>query len=270
LFAVFAATLVVFCTLSTAPLTYELISSVVRGSRNPSFAELRMLRSASYLMPLYAVAIFSIFVMERRRWPRPGKLWLFVGGAIGAAAFLSTLAILIGLGSIRFVAVSAATPTLLVGISTAAAIIAFRALGEELFFRAWLQPLLAQRWGCVAGLAGTSLLFGLAHIVSRDLQPVGFINVSLAGTLFGLLALRTGGLAAPFGAHWVWNTFEQCVFGMTPNPGVDRMGSFINLDLIGPSILSGGANELNGSICTTVVLLASVAALSVLPNRHVE
>jgi hypothetical protein len=79
--------------------------------------------------------------------------------------------------------------------------------------------------------------------------------------LFGLLALRTGGLAAPIAAHFGYNWAEQSIFGLTPNPGVDAMGSVFNFDLAGVPIFSGGPDELNGSISVTLTLGISVLLL---------
>src|SRR5208337_2767919 len=163
----------------------------------------------------------------------------------------------------------AATPHLLAGIGEAVLIIGLRTFGEEFFFRAWLQPLLARSWGVPAGLAVTSLLFGLIHVFSRGVPLVVLVNVTLAGAFFGLIALRTGGLAAPFAAHWAWNAIEQCVFGLVPNPGFDSMGTFIDLDLVGPTLLSGGSDGLNGSLATTAVLVVCVVAMGLMGRSSV-
>jgi membrane protease YdiL (CAAX protease family) len=166
------------------------------------------------------------------------------------------------LGVVRFIGPGAISAPALAGIAEGALIIGLRTFGEEYFFRAWLQPLVARSWGAPAAIAATSLLFGLLHLVSRNVPLVALVNISLAGAFFGLLAMRTGGLAAPFAAHWMWNAFEQCVFGLTPNPGVDRLGSLVDLDLVGPTLYSGGGDGLNGSLGTTAALLICVAALS--------
>jgi membrane protease YdiL (CAAX protease family) len=78
---------------------------------------------------------------------------------------------------------------------------------------------------------------------------VAILNAALAGLMFGLLALRTGGLAAPIAAHFGYNWAEQSIFGLTPNPG-----AVFNFDLSGPTIFSGGPDELNGSISVTIAL----------------
>lgn len=68
--------------------------------------------------------------------------------------------------------------------------------GEELLFRAGLQPLL--------GLVATSALFGAVHVFSRDSIPLGLWAMA-AGAVFGWLMNLTGGLVAPVVAHTVYD-----------------------------------------------------------------
>jgi hypothetical protein len=93
---------------------------------------------------------------------------------------------------------------------------------------------------------------------------LAFLNVFLAGVLFGVLALRTGGLWAPVAAHWAWNAAEMSGLGLTPNPGLDPLGSVWDMDLGGPSWLGGGRDELNGSITATAVLVAAIVICAAL------
>jgi membrane protease YdiL (CAAX protease family) len=70
-------------------------------------------------------------------------------------------------------------------------------LGEELFFRAALQPRV--------GLVWASLLFGVVHFVPRrEMIPWSLFAVA-AGLLFGLLFEWTGNVVAPVVAHAVVN-----------------------------------------------------------------
>jgi len=219
----------------------------------------RLVRSLAYFLPPLLAVVFLLF--EGRPWPRARAGWFAFGLLAGTVAFFLTLVAAYGFGVVRFISASAAMPQVLTGIGQAVLIIGLRTFGEEFFFRGWLQPLLARSWGVPLGLAVTSVLFGLIHVFSRDIPLVVLVNVTLAGTFFGLIALRTGGLAASFAAHWAWNAIEQCVFGLVPNPGVDSMGTFIDLDLVGPTLLSGGSDGLNGSLGTTAVLVLCVVAL---------
>ena len=228
----------------------------------------RLVRSLAYFLPSILAVAFLLF--ERRPWPRGGAAgWFFFGLLAGTVGFLLALGAVYGLGVVRFIGDSAVTPQHLSGIGGAVLIIGLRTFGEEFFFRAWLQPLLVRSWGVPLGLAVTSILFGLVHVFSRGVPPVVLVNVTLAGAFFGLIALRTGGLAAPFAAHWAWNAIEQCGFGLVPNPGFDSMGTFVDLDLVGPTLLSGGSDGLNGSLGTTVVLVVCVVALGLMGRSSV-
>ncbi|HKD21001.1 MAG TPA: type II CAAX endopeptidase family protein [Rhizomicrobium sp.] len=253
-------------TLKSAPAIYDLAQSLT-GNTHLSIGGIRLAKSLSYFLPLNGtVAIFGYLWYERRPWPKARMSWFGFGLLAGAVSFLLALGVVYELGVVRFISRSALSAPLLGSIGGAVLIIGLRTFGEEFFFRAWLQPLVARSWGAPAALAATSILFGLVHVASRGIPLVAMINVTLAGAFFGLLAFRTGGLAAPFAAHWMWNALEQCMFGLTPNPGVDSMGTFIDLDLVGPTLLSGNGDGLNGSVGTIVVLIVCVAALAFAPR----
>jgi membrane protease YdiL (CAAX protease family) len=156
----------------------------------------------------------------------------------------------------------------LLGLALGAAFMAFQAYGEELFFRGWLQPNLATRWGPWIGVCCTSVLFAVAHAIGRPISPLALINDGIAGLAFGLLAMRSGGLLAPFLAHFFWNWIEASWLGMTPNPGVDPLGSMFDYDLVGPALLGGGPDALNASATTSLALLLMIGvALLWRPHR---
>ncbi|HUO93199.1 MAG TPA: type II CAAX endopeptidase family protein [Rhizomicrobium sp.] len=256
-------------TLWSAPSIFAFESKLIGQSVN--LGGIRLMISIAYFLPLNGMAIALAFLwFEGRPWPRARISWLFFGLLAGVVGFLLALAAAYGLGVVKFMGQSAVEPKLLAGIGGAGLIIGLRTFGEELFFRAWLQPLLARSWGVPLGLLVTSLLFGLIHVVTRGVPFIVLMNVTLAGVFFGLLALRTGGLAAPFAAHWAWNVIEQCGFGLVPNPGSDPMGTFIDLDLVGPTLLSGGGDGLNGSLGTTAALIVCVAALGFLTRSSIK
>lgn len=215
------------------------------------------------MAPFYAAAA-ALLVYERRS-RAPANASPAVSGLGGLALGLAGFGLAVGLsalaGAITTGAAPAALDHRLTGMAIGALLIGFQAFGEELFFRGWLQPVLATRLGPWIGVLLTSALFAVAHAVNRKLGMAAFANDMLAGLVFGLLALRSGGLLAPFAAHFAWNWAEQCLLGLTPNPGVDSLGSLFDFDLVGPSLLGGGADELNGSILATVALAVMVGAV---------
>jgi membrane protease YdiL (CAAX protease family) len=88
-------------------------------------------------------------------------------------------------------------------------IAAAAAFGEEILFRAALQPAL--------GLVVTSLVFGLAHVFSRDSIPLGLWAAG-AGFVLGWLAIATGGLTAPIVAHGVYDAIALALIRWGPEP----------------------------------------------------
>ena len=70
----------------------------------------------------------------------------------------------------------------IVGLSVAAGI------GEELFFRGFLQP--------VAGLLAASLAFGAAHVAGARMLAFGVWAAGM-GLVLGGLVIATGGIVAP-------------------------------------------------------------------------
>lgn len=98
------------------------------------------------------------------------------------------------------------------------------ALFEEVAFRGVLLGLVAERYGMVAGVVVSSLVFGLWHIgpgiatlrlnapdmsVVRLAAGVSVMVVvtAVAGAAFCWLRIRSGSLLAPILAHWATNGF---------------------------------------------------------------
>lgn len=70
------------------------------------------------------------------------------------------------------------------------------ALGEEIFFRGFIQ----QKWGLIAG----SLLFGFAHFGKKDIRVVSHWSY-VHGLLFGLSYKLTDNLVVPVIAHGLFD-----------------------------------------------------------------
>jgi len=83
---------------------------------------------------------------------------------------------------------------------TATAVVACSAIGEEIFFRGFLQPLV--------GLVWQALIFGLVHYgFRRELFAYG-IMAGIAGLWLGYLYNATGVLWTVFVAHAVYNVAD--------------------------------------------------------------
>ena len=82
---------------------------------------------------------------------------------------------------------------------------------EESFFRGALLRGFRNSWGAFAGVAGSSALFAVFHVM-----PPRIVVTFLLGLWFGALALRTGGLAMPFLAHAINNGLVLLLFTRFP------------------------------------------------------
>ena len=212
-------------------------------------------------LPLWLVAAIGGAVEGRVVWRKEPRALVAIatGLAIGGLGFILAVAMAAALGAmvsgpVHHTAVAG-------GILIGALIVAFQAGGEEIFFRGWVQPVLCARFGPWMGLVVTAALFTGLHLVVGARNPLSVLNLMLGGLLFGLLALRSGGLWAAFSAHWAWNWTESSLLGLDPNPGVAPTGSLVDLDLAGPALWSGGTDGMNGSLAATFVLLTLVVAM---------
>jgi len=90
----------------------------------------------------------------------------------------------------------------------AVSVIVVAPLVEELFFRGLLLDAIRTRWGTVAAVAGTSVVFGATHF-----QPLQFPALTLAGAVFAIAAARTGRLGTAVAVHAGFNatTFTALV-----------------------------------------------------------
>jgi membrane protease YdiL (CAAX protease family) len=129
-------------------------------------------------------------------------------------------------------------------------------LSEEVYFRGWLQPVLAERWGAVAAVSLSALAFAALHILGGARSPITLVNLFFGGLLFGALAHYRQGLAGAVAAHFAWNWTEQMVLGLDPNPGLGSFGAFYNLELAGSPYWGGSEEGLNASLAMTITLAA--------------
>jgi uncharacterized protein len=74
-------------------------------------------------------------------------------------------------------------------------------IGEELFFRGFLQPWLVESWGPWAGIAAASVIFGLFHPITR----LYAVWATLVGVGLGILAYWRENLLAAILAHGLYD-----------------------------------------------------------------
>jgi membrane protease YdiL (CAAX protease family) len=186
---------------------------------------------------------------------------LVAGAALGAGGILIAAAFAWMAGTLVHGGAGHARPLLLLA---GCGVILLQALAEELYFRGWLQPLLARGWGGGVAVVVTALGFALLHMIGAAHDSLSIANLMLGGLLFGLLARIGGGVWPAAAAHFAWNATEQLGLGLDPNPGLGGFGALVDLDLVGSPIWGGSAEGLNASFGMSCALLALLVPLVVL------
>lgn len=187
---------------------------------------------------------------------------LSIGCCIGFGGFLLTIgyAQLAGTAVSGSEGVSFQPLTFLLGLG----LVFLQVTAEEAYFRGWLQPVFARAAGNLGGIAITAVLFALLHVMGGSRSALTLCNLVLGGVWFGVLAVRSGGIAGSIGAHFAWNMAEQMLFGLDPNPGAGSFGTVIDLDLVGSSLWGGSHEGLNASLAMTMALIVFI--VPVLPG----
>lgn len=88
---------------------------------------------------------------------------------------------------------------------TAAFAVTLGPLMEELFFRGFLYPVVARRWGAVSGILLTALPFGLMHFYQYGNSWGAVLIVFLVGVVLTAVRAMTKSVAASFLAHVGYN-----------------------------------------------------------------
>jgi membrane protease YdiL (CAAX protease family) len=86
-------------------------------------------------------------------------------------------------------------------------------IGEELFFRGWLQGLVSRRFSRLASIVVVAVLFSALHM-----DPVGFLPRVELGILFGLMRAWTGSLYPAMATHAAHNLASTALLYLSDDP----------------------------------------------------
>ncbi|TNE41162.1 MAG: CPBP family intramembrane metalloprotease [Alphaproteobacteria bacterium] len=203
----------------------------------------------------YSVAVFVI------EWRGVSELDLkklpvdaLAGVLYGFLALSSLIAIMYGAGSFHVTGVNESFPFLQIF-----AWVSFFAISEEVIFRGFIYRIFEERFGTWAGLALSSLPFGLAHLANPGATWFSTVSIVFAGLWLGILFTASAyRLWVPIFVHIVWN-FAQALYG-TPVSGTNGFGNYLESNVTGPEWFTGGDFGPEGSYMCLALLIVMFAA----------
>jgi membrane protease YdiL (CAAX protease family) len=232
-------------------------------------------------------SVFGLYVVQLWLWVRfrerrsvatlglhrQGASWRLLRGAlVGVAVYLAILTVLVLTGMAGVRSEPSAGPGWALSVAALIALVGWAVQGpaEELLFRGWLLPVVTARAGLRWGIAVSSGLFALTHLLGGDVNLMMFLNLLLFGVFFAVWALREGSLWGVFGWHAAvnWVSENLVVVGEGAGVGPLTYGLLLGLDESGPDLLTGGTVGVESSLITTAVLVVGIAAICRWPRRR--
>lgn len=253
---------VLFILLLAAPL-----STMISGEQADALASGNMQATPPWVINLFYTVLLigimlSLFVVRRlvskqplasagfglRKWPSEfGEGWL-LGTILVAAGYL--LLLLFGLAD------SHGQPFVLSSFLGWLLLFIIQPLVEEIMFRGYLMSLLGRYFNLKVALVVSSFAFALVHADNDGFSIIGFVTITLAGFLFGLLYMKTGQLWLATGMHAAWNFTQGVVLGF-PTSGI-KTYAIMGTTTSGPDWLSGGPFGYEGSILAVLLIIAGI------------
>ena len=175
------------------------------------------------------------------------------GLAIGAIFMLVVTLVMMAFGLYRITGAGTENPLSLV---SAFFLFLYVAVGEEILFRGILFRWIDEKWGFIAALIVSALLFGFMHYGQPGATWWSSLAIAIeAGLLLGAAYKYSGTLWLPIGIHWAWNFVQGNIFGFEVSGG-DAGTALLQATVNGPDILTGGKFGAEASVITVVLGLA--------------
>ena len=224
--------------------------------------------AAFLLLPFTALGLAVLAwvrLVERRSLAAIGlagrPATFFIGQLTGVAM---TSAIVGGTALAGAFAVSAIAPALgqpaaLGAIAVLLVCFAVQSSVEEIFFRGWMLTAVADKFGTLAGVAVSTLVFALLHF-ERHATWIFGVNIVLFAVFASVWSIRAGNILGAMGWHAGWNWvlavgFELRVTGLDAHlPAL-----FVRMIPTGPAYLTGGGQGPEGSVFCGALLLGGIA-----------
>lgn len=183
------------------------------------------------------------------------------GLALGSAVTLLGIALIAGMGGLRWASDPGGLAEYGLGAGWALWVFAVPAAVEEALLRGYPLQALADSWGSSPALWVTAVVFAALHLGNPNVSALGIANIVVAGLFLGVIYLKTASLWWATGAHLGWNWSEAYLADL-PVSGLEEIDApLIEPVIRDPAWLSGGSFGPEASVVTTVVVALATFVL---------
>ena len=141
---------------------------------------------------------------------------------------------------------------------------------EEILVRGYFMVSLARDTKVSVAVAISSCAFALLHLGNAGLSPIALINIALMGAFLGIYVFKRGNLWGACAIHTAWNFVQGNIFGIKVS-GMGNLPSLLKMvsksDL---TLLTGGEFGIEGSLCSTLVILIFIVLVLLVPQNKNE
>lgn len=134
--------------------------------------------------------------------------------------------------------------------------------GEEVLFRGAFLLSTVRKNSPIISIAVSSLFFSLWHYKTASYGVLPAVNLFLFGVLCAVSVFVFNHVWFAGAFHAAWNFAQAHVFGVSVSGSTPNVNSTILISKVhGSALLSGGDYGLEGSLLTSIVLIAAIAAI---------
>lgn len=134
------------------------------------------------------------------------------------------------------------------------------AISEELVVRGYVLQVLNTGWNGSVAVIGSSIYWGLAHVLNPGSNIIAVLDIIVAGLIFAYAYVLSGHLWLPIALHLAWNFAEGAIFGF-PVSGFLLPNSVFQTYITGPTAITGGNFGPEGSVLMVLALALAGALL---------
>ena len=254
--------------MSSESVSFKEISEWISASEPDWFLYVTLIGEALLII----VVIFYCLVIEKRKLPTLGftgrlpALEYLLGLCLGALLFGGVFLLGHAAGAYKGLTLRF-TSRMLPPLALALAGFVIQSAAEELLVRGFFAVSMNKRYPVGFCVFTSSLVFAMLHLGNDASGMLPLINTFLVGVLLCMYVIKRGSIWGAMAFHAAWNFTQGCIFGFHVS-GIPLGHSVFHPTVLPYNeLLTGGTYGPEGSICTTIVLLAALFGVFLLRPR---